>query len=69
MNIHDFILRNVNVLDLGGGFVLGRESCRNMDFMTISYNGETLYSWWHNPRKKVNKNPPKHTGGKPSYVS
>jgi len=68
MSLHDFILRKVNVLDLGNGFMLGRESCRGMDFMTISYNGETLYSWWHNPRKKVSKDPPKHTGGKPSYV-
>lgn len=68
MNIHDFILRKANVLDLGEGFVLGRESCRNMDFMTITYNGETLFSWWNNPKKKASKNPPKHTGGKPSYV-
>lgn len=68
MDIHDFIMRQANVLDLGEGFTLGRESCRNMDFMTITHNGETLFSWWHNPKKKISKNQPKHTGGKPSYV-
>lgn len=64
----EFYNRNVNVLDLGDGVTLGRESVRGMDFMTISRGNEVLYSWWSNPNKKASKNPPKHTGGKPSYV-
>jgi hypothetical protein len=66
--LNEFINRKVNVVDLGNGLTLGRESARNMDFMTITYGGETIFSWWSNPNKKVSKNPPKHTGGKPSYV-
>jgi hypothetical protein len=66
--LHEFISRNINVLDLGDGLRLGRESSRNMDYMTISYGEEILFSWWNNPQKKVSKNPPKHTGGRPSYV-
>lgn len=68
MDIHDFISHKVNVLDLGNGFTLGRESCRGMDYMTITSGEDVLYSWWNNPNKKVSKSPPKHTGGKPSYV-
>ena len=66
--LHDFISRNINVLDLDNGLILGRESSRNMDYMTITYGEEILFSWWNNPQKKVSKNPPKHTGGKPSYI-
>jgi hypothetical protein len=32
----EFYNRNVNVLDLGDGVTLGRESVRGMDFMTIN---------------------------------
>jgi hypothetical protein len=66
--LHEFISRNINVLDLDNGLILGRESSRNMDYMTISYGDEVLFSWWNNPQKKASKNPPKHTGGKPSYI-
>lgn len=64
----DFYNRKVNVIDLGNGFHLGRESVKGMDFMTLSKGDEVLYSWWHNPNKTVTNKPPKHTGGKPSYV-
>jgi hypothetical protein len=67
-NTSDFYNRNVNVLNLGNGFYLGRESVKGMDFMTLSFGDEVLYSWWHNPNKTVANKPPKHTGGKPSYV-
>jgi hypothetical protein len=64
----EFYNRNVNVLDLGNGLMLGRESVKGIDYMTISKGDEVLYSWWHNPNKTVTNKPPKHTGGKPSYV-
>jgi len=66
--LYEFVSRNVNVLDLGNGLTLSRESSRNMDYMTISRGDEVLYAWWHNPHRTQGKNPPKHTGGRPSYV-
>lgn len=67
-NITEFHNRRANVLDLGNGLVLGRESVKGMDFMTITQGDEILFAWWHNPKRKPTDKPPKHTGGKPSYV-
>ena len=68
MDLHDFICRRVNIVDLGEGLTLGRETAKNIDFMTITFGNETVFSWWSNPNKKASNKPPKHTGGKPSYV-
>lgn len=64
----EFYDRRINVLDLGNGLTLGRESANNMDYMIITCGQEILYAWWHNPNKKVTNKPPKHTGGKPPYI-
>lgn len=64
----DYYNRSVNVLDLGNGFILSREEVRGLEFITIEHDGNPVYSFWNNPKKKASKNPPKHTGGKPSYV-
>lgn len=66
--VTEFYDRTINVLDLGSGLALGRESANDMDYMTITSGEEVLYAWWHNPNKKVSKKLPKHTGGKPSYI-
>lgn len=65
--LSEFVCRRVNVLDMGDGLVLGREPANGMDYMTISKDGEVLFAWWSNPKKKASKTP-KHTGGKPPYV-
>lgn len=67
-NLSDYYNYSVNVLDLGNGFTLGRERVKDLEFITIEHDGTPVYSFWHNPKKKASKNPPKHTGGKPSYV-
>jgi len=64
----DYCNHNTNVLDLGNGFVMGRETSKGIEYITIEYEGKLFYGFFHNPKKKLSKNPPKHTGGKPSYV-
>ena len=66
--IGEFWARKVNVLELGEGIMLGRESTGAMDYMTISRGEEVLYGWWHNPERKIRKGVPKHTGGKKPYI-
>lgn len=66
--ILDYCNHNTNVLNIGSGFVIGREVSKGIEHITVELDGELVYSFWHNPKKKLTKNPPKHTGGKPSYV-
>jgi hypothetical protein len=66
--ILDYYNHITNVLNLGNGFVLGREVTKGIEHITVEFEGVLVYSFWHNPNKKLSKNPPKHTGGKPSYV-
>lgn len=66
--LKDFWERKVNVVELADGLMLGRESTGVMDYMTISFGGEVLYGWWHNPDREVRKGEPKHTGGKKPYA-
>lgn len=67
-DIAKFMNREVNVLDLGNGLTLGRESVKGMDYMMIVHKDEVFLTWWSNPKKPATKKIPKHTGGKPSYV-
>ena len=67
-SILDYYNHDANVLNLGKGFVLGREISKGIEYVTVEYEGELIYSFWNNPKRKPSKNPPKHTGGKPSYV-
>lgn len=64
----DYCNHVTNVLDLGKGFTIGREVLNGSEFIIVEYKGAVIYGFWNNPKKKASKNPPKHTGGKPSYV-
>lgn len=67
-SILDYYSHRTNVLNLGNGFVLGREKVKSIEYITIEFDDEIIYGFWHNPKKKLSKKPPKHTGGKLSYV-
>lgn len=63
----DYFNHIVNVMS-GDGMTIGREIANSIECITISFDGKEVYKFWHNPKKKVSDKPPKHTGGKPSYV-
>lgn len=49
--------------------IISRERApTGMQYITISGENGTLYSFWHNPQKKARDKPPKHTGGKKPYI-
>lgn len=64
--ILDYFDHKVNVCQ--GQFSIGREQIGKMEYIVITIDGKEVYSFWRNPNKRVSKEPPKHTGGKPSYV-
>lgn len=66
-NVSDFVSGFTNVCE--GKFTIGREKNSNgMEFIIISNDGKEFYKFWNNPKKILTNKPPKHTGGKPSYV-
>ena len=65
-SIIDFLNKITNACE--GKLSIGREQLGKREFIVISVDGKEIYSFWYSPNKEVSKEPPKHTGGKPSYV-
>ena len=64
----DYLNHNTNVFN--ANLTVGRETMPNgMEYLTFSLpDGTVIYDKWHNPKKKISRNPPKHTGGKKPYI-
>jgi hypothetical protein len=65
-SISDYLSGFTNVCE--GKFTIGREKSGKNEFIIIKLDGQEVYSFWHNPNKKVTNKKPKHTGGKKSYI-
>ena len=67
----DFQNRTVNALNTDGkGISIIRDSVRGVDKFTILVDGVPWKIFWEKVEKPLSleKKPPKHTGGKPSYI-
>ncbi|MEN6312789.1 MAG: hypothetical protein ABFD25_00920 [Clostridiaceae bacterium] len=65
----DFQNRTVNALNADGkGISIIRETLNGMDRFTILVDGTPWKSFWEKIDKPLTSKPPKHTGGKPSYI-
>jgi transposase len=63
----DYFNYTVNVMP-GDGIAIGREITKEMENITITLGDKVIYNFWNNPKEKPTNKPPKHTGGKPSYI-